>query len=194
MHEQPTGPTRGRPRRPETDARVASAVLELLRTGGPGAVNVESVAAASGVAKTTIYRRHANRGDLLRSVLRDAIGSPGLPPDGTARQKLRFSLEQAWRQMADILGPGGLAAIVGDGDPEFTGLFRDALHPYDEALAAQLREDARAGVVRADVDADGVVSLLLGAYLGELVRHGRVSETWLDRSLDLLWAVLDPER
>ncbi|GGO73897.1 TetR-like C-terminal domain-containing protein [Nocardioides deserti] len=117
---------------------------------------------------------------------------PDLPPEGSAREWLRFSLEQAWHQMADILGPGGFAAIVADA--QFTGLFRDALRPYDEALAARLREDARAGLVRADVDAEGVVSLLLGAWLGELVRRGRVDDEWLDRSLDLLWPVLDPER
>ncbi|MDN4161069.1 TetR/AcrR family transcriptional regulator [Nocardioides abyssi] len=188
------GAGRGRPRQAGTDERVAAAALALLRSGGPAAVTMEAVAAASGVAKTTIYRRHANRAALLDAVLRGAIGVPDLPPDGSARDKLRFSLEQAWRQMSDILGPGGLAAIVADADPAFTELFRDALRPYDDALAARLRDDARAGRVRADVDAEGVVSLLLGAWLGELVRRGRVDGAWLDRSLDLLWPVLDPER
>lgn len=195
MPEQGDGSARrGRPRRAETDERVATAALRLLRTGGPGAVTMESVAAASGVAKTTIYRRHANRAALMSTVLRAAIGVPELAPEGSAREKLRFSLEQAWRQMADILGPGGLAAIVADTDPQFTELFRDALRPYDEALVARLREDARAGLVRADVDAEGVVSLLLGAWLGELVRRGAVGDDWLDRSLDLLWPLLDPDR
>ncbi|WP_278249493.1 hypothetical protein [Nocardioides sp. IC4_145] len=39
-----------------------------------------------------------------------------------------------------------------------------------------------------------MVSLLLGAWLGELVRRGRVGDDWLDRSLDLLWPLLDPDR
>ena len=52
---------------------------------------------------------------------------------------------------------------MGDSDPQFTELFRAALGPYDEMLVARIREDVRGGVLRPDLDADGVVSLLLGA-------------------------------
>ena len=38
----------------------------------------------------------------------------------------------------------------------------------------------------------GVVSLLVGAYLGELVRHGEVSPEWMDRALELLWVLMAP--
>jgi len=187
---RPERPRRGRPRQAEVDQRLAAAVLSLLRTRGPAAVTMESVAATSGVAKTTIYRRYANRSELLKAVLHDAIGSPGPVPDGSVRDKIRFALERAWRQMDDILGPGGLAAIVMDADPEFTALFRETLRPYDRALVERLEEDAAQGLLRADIDADGTVSLFLGAYLGQLVRHGRVDDDWLDRCLDMLWATL----
>jgi AcrR family transcriptional regulator len=194
--EQPTGPERpvapGRPRRPEVDRRLEAAVLELVRAGGPAAVTVEAVAARSGVAKTTVYRRYANRAELLEKVLHNAIGTPALPPDGTAREKVRFALQESWRQMADVLGPGGLAAIVMDADPEFTDLFRAALQPYDDMLVAHIREDSRAGLLRPGVDADGVVSLLTGAYLAALVRRGHVAEDWMDRCLDMVWAIIVP--
>jgi AcrR family transcriptional regulator len=176
------------------DARVESAVLSLLRSGGPAAVNMEAVAAESGVAKTTIYRRYANRVEMLTTVLSNAIDRPGPVPDGTVRDKIRFALDQAWRQMSEILGPGGLAAIVMDADTEFTELFRKTLEPYDDALVARIREDSRAGLLRDDVDADGVVSLFLGAYLGQLVRRGSVDEDWMDRCLDMIWAILVPPR
>jgi hypothetical protein len=94
--------------------------------------------------------------------------------------------------MADVLGPGGLAAMVMNSDPEFTDLSRATLRPYDEALATRIREDARAGLLRSDVDAEAVVSILVGAYLGELVRHGRVDDRWMDRCLDLMWTALVP--
>ena len=180
----------GRPRQATLDRRLEAAALALLREGGPSAVTVERVAARSGVAKTSIYRRHANRSELLTAVLTDAIGVPELPQQGTVRDKIRSALEQAWRQMSDILGAGGLAAIVGDSDPEFTELFRAALRPYDEALVARIRDDVEGGVLRPDLDADGIVSLLLGAYLGELVRRGRVADDWLDRCLEMIWAVM----
>jgi AcrR family transcriptional regulator len=182
----------GRPRQADVDERLTEAVLALLREGGPSAVTVEGVATRAGVAKTSIYRRHANRAELLTSVLASAIGVPDLPVGGTVRDKIRSALEQAWRQMGDVLGPGGLAAIVGNTDPEFTDLFRAELRPYDQALVARIRQDVGDGVLRPDLDEEGVVSLMLGAYLGELVRHGRVSPDWMDRSLELIWAIMAP--
>jgi AcrR family transcriptional regulator len=172
------------------DVRLESAALSLLQTGGPAAVTMEAVAAESGVAKTTIYRRFANRAELLEKVLHTTIGQPGPVPEGSVRDKIRFALVRAWTQMTNILGPGGLAAIVMDADPEFTELFRETLRPYDDALVARIREDSRAGLLRPDVDADGVVSLFVGAYLGELVRRGRVDDDWMDRSLDMIWSIL----
>ena len=136
----------GRPRRADLEARLQTAALALLREGGPAAVTVEGAGLArAGVAKTSIYRRHANRGELLTSVLANAIGVPQPPHEGSVRDKIRFALEQTWRQMTEILGPGGLAAIVANSDPEFTELFRSALRPYDEMLVSRIRDDARAG-------------------------------------------------
>lgn len=181
---------RGRPRQAQVDARLELAVLELLRAGGPGAVTMEAVGEASGVAKTTIYRRYANRSELLTSVLSKAAGSPEALPEGAVREKIGFALNEAWRQMADVLGPGGLAAIVTNADPEFTDLFRAALRPFDEALVARIEADSESGLLRAGVDADGAVSLFLGAYVGELVRRGEVGEDWMERCLEMMWFVL----
>ena len=185
-------PRSGRPREASVDQRLHAAVLALLREGGPGAVTMDRVAATSGVAKTTIYRRHANRGELLRAVLAAAIGLPDVPEDGDVRDKIGFALEQAWHQMGVVLGPGGLAAIVGNSDPEFTELFRAALQPYVDQLVRRIREDVDAGLLRQGLDAEGVVSLMVGAYLGELVRHGEVPPDWMDRALELLWVLMAP--
>jgi AcrR family transcriptional regulator len=181
---------RGRPRQEGVDQRLDAAVLSLLRGHGPAAVTIEAVAEEAGVAKTTIYRRHANRAALLTAALGKAIGTPNELPDGTVREKIRYALEMAWHQMTDVLGPGGLAAILSDFDPEFTELFRAALRPYDEALVARIRDDSVAGLLRPDVDADGVASLLIGAYLGEMVRRGQVDDDWMDRALELIWTIL----
>jgi AcrR family transcriptional regulator len=172
------------------DQRVQAAVLGLLRDGGPGAVTMDRVASTSGVAKTSIYRRHPNRGQLLTAVLSAAIGLPDVPEEGEVRDKIRVALEQAWHQMGVVLGPGGLAAIVGDTDPEFTELFRSALQPYVDLLVLRIREDVDAGLLREGLDAEGVVSLMVGAYLGELVRHGEVAPEWMDRALELLWVLM----
>lgn len=184
------GPQRGRPRSAETDRRILAAVRTLLRSGGPGAVTVEAVAESSGVAKTTIYRRYADRQEVLRAALVEAIHDPGEPPDADPRERLRWALGQTWRQMSDVLGPGGLAAIVGDTDRRFTELFRSILVPYVDALVGLIRADVDAGKLRSDLDADATVSLIIGAYLGELVRHGAVDDDFADRCLHLIWIAM----
>jgi AcrR family transcriptional regulator len=185
-----SGPRRGRPRSAETDRRILDAVREVLRTRGPGAVTVEAVAERSGVAKTTIYRRYADRQEVLRAALVEAIGEPGDPPDGDPREKVSWAVDQTWRRMSDVLGPGGLAALVGDTDRRFTDLFRSLLVPYADALVALIQEDVAAGWLRSDLDADAVVSVIVGAYLGELVRRGKVDDDFADRCIHLIWIAM----
>jgi AcrR family transcriptional regulator len=185
---------RGRPRSAETDRRIHSAALRLLHDDGPRAVTVEAVAELSGVAKTTIYRRYDDRGALLRGALSATIGEPGLPPDDRPRPRIRWALDQLWGQMADVLGPGGLAAVVGNTDRDFTDLFRGVLTPYTDALVALINADVAAGKLRPDLDADGTVSLFVGAYLGELVRRGRVGDEFAETCLELMWTAMTGKR
>ena len=158
----------------------------MLRAGGPRAVTVEAVADSSGVAKTTIYRRYADRHELLRTALANAIGEPGQPPGTDPSEKIRWALNQTWKQMSDVLGPGGLAAIIGDTDRRFTEGFRRILLPYTDALIALIQEDIAAGKLRPDLDADAAVSLMVGAYLGELLRRGTVDAEFADECIQLM--------
>ena len=178
----------GRPRRSDVDDRLREATLRLVRDGGPSAVTVEAVAAASGVAKTTIYRRHANRDALLRSAMAAAVSAPadlsGLP----ARERLRAALDQTWRHVDEVLGRGGLAALVAGTDPEFTRLVRAVMEPYLDELAELVERDRDSGLLRPDLDADAAVTVFVGAHLGHLVRYGEVDDAWIVRTLDLLWA------
>jgi AcrR family transcriptional regulator len=189
----PTGPAtadsrpgRGRPRREETDRNIHEGALRLLRAGGPPAVTIEAVATESGIAKTTIYRRYDDRDALLRAALRAAIRPPDEPVGSTPRERIRWALDQAWHQMAEVLGRGGVSAILANTQPRFTDLFRSVLTPYTDALVALIRADMAAGELRPDLDPDTVVTMLIGAYLGELVRRGRVDKRFIEGCVDLM--------
>lgn len=191
--ESPASAGPGRPRRVETTRRIHEAALGLLRRSGPAAVTIEAIAAESGVAKTTIYRRHADREAVLRAALEAAMTPPRNAPGDTPREKIRWALDAAWRQTSELLGRGGLSALVADTRPQFSDLFRSVLTPYTDAIADLIRADVAAGVLRPEVDADTVVSLLFGAHLGELVRRGQIGEGFSDRCVDLIWAALVSE-
>jgi AcrR family transcriptional regulator len=185
-----TTPSPGRPRRAETDVNIHQAALRLLQEGGSRAVTVEAVAAESGVAKTTIYRRYSDREAVLRAALSAAIVPPDGPVGATPQERIRWALGQAWQQMSEVLGPGGLASILRDDDPRFSELFRGVLTPYTDALVELIRTDIAAGTLRPGLEPDTVVSLLIGAYLGELVRRGVVADGFIDRCVDLMWAAM----
>lgn len=188
------GGTRGRPRRAETDERLMRAALELLREKGPAAVTVDGVSSRSGVARTTIYRRFAGRRELIAAAIEPVVDRP-LPPDELPlRAKVRWELDQV-RELFDAgLGRGALGAILDDADPEFTEPLRQALERRLEPLRRQVRADMGAGRVAEGTDADAVVGVLLGAYLGEVLRHGAPRGTWMDDTVDFFVRALEPPR
>jgi AcrR family transcriptional regulator len=177
---------RGRPRLAETDRSIREAALELLRTVGPGAVNVDAVAARSGVARTTIYRRYRSREELMGAVL-DQLVEPALPaPTLPVADKLRWVLDRVLVVLEDGIGRGGTAAVLADSDPAFTAALRDRMADRLRALAQAMADDVEAGRLSSQVDPDTLVGLLFGAYLGEVLRYGAPREGWADRTVALL--------
>jgi AcrR family transcriptional regulator len=180
------GVGRGRPRRAETDRSIRDAALELLRTLGPGAVNIDAVAARSGVARTTIYRRYRSREELMGAVL-DEIVEPGLPvPTLPVPAKLHWVLERVLVVLEDGIGRGGTAAVLADSDPAFTAALRDRMADRLHELTQAMADDVEAGRLSPQVDPDTLVGLLFGAYLSEVLRYGAPREGWADRTVALL--------
>jgi AcrR family transcriptional regulator len=174
------------------DDRIVAASLELLRARGPAAVTVESVAARSGVARTTIYRRYRDRAAVLRAAM-DRLTDQEVPPeDLDVRDKLRWVLTRVCVVLEEGLGRGGVGAVLTDGAPELTDAFREALAVHLRPLEAAIAADAQRGLLRPDLDADVVVNLVFGSYLGEVLRYGRPRGDWMDRTLDHLVAALSP--
>jgi AcrR family transcriptional regulator len=173
------------------DARILGAALELLRNRGPVAVSIEAVAAASGVAKTTIYRRHSNRAALLRAVIDSAavkIEVPSLP----AYETFRWFLLHARETIENIVGRGAVAAIMLNEDPEFAGLLHERIRANTKPLRDDLRRRSDAGELRADLDIELVMSLLLGTFIAESIRGSSSADGWADSVLGFLWPALAP--
>lgn len=177
-------------RRTDVDERIASAALELLRSRGPAGVSVESVAAASGVAKTTIYRRFANRDALLTAAVTSAATAVPIPSGLTAQDTVRWVLRHARDTIDDVVGRGTIAAVMADADPHFTelllGMIRTTTRPFRE----DLRQRALAGELRSDLDIELVISILLGAVVAEMIRGRATDDAWVESVLAVLWPAL----
>lgn len=183
---QTTRTGRGRPRTAATDDRIVAAALDLIREEGPEAVNVASVAARSGVARTTIYRRYRDRRDLLQAALRPVTEKGEPPVVASVEEKLTWVLARTREVLAGSIGLGGVASVVAGTDPDFSAALRASLHAALQPIQEQISRDVADGRLASHVDADLVVNLILGAYLAEVVRYGTPRTDWLERTAALL--------
>ncbi|MBK4346550.1 TetR/AcrR family transcriptional regulator [Lacisediminihabitans changchengi] len=176
------------------DVRITNAALELLRNGGPLAVSIEAVATTSGVAKTTIYRRHRNREALLRAVVDAASIRIAVPTSLSAYDTFRWFLVHAREMIEHIVGRGAVAAIMLNEDPEFAALLHERIRANTKPLRDNLRERSASGELRADLDIELVMSLLLGTFIAESIRGSSSDDGWADSVLEFLWPALAPEQ
>ena len=122
----------GRPRS-GVDAAVFAATLRTVHELGYAHATVDRIAAAAGVAKTTIYRRWPSKGALITACLVDAFGP--VPLEGADRAEIMSS---AIRWVAAKIGEPGIGAA-------FAGVFTDAVNDpaLREILSTQLQDPYR---------------------------------------------------
>lgn len=172
------------------DERIQSTALEILRGRGPSAVTIESVAAASGVAKTTIYRRFENREAMLRSVVSTATQMIDIPPHLTAHETLRWYLGEARHTIENMVGRGTVAAILVDEDHEFTKMLLGMVRVRSMPLRENLRRRVETGELKRDLDIELLVSMLLGTFVAESIRGKSTDDEWADHVIALLWPAI----
>jgi AcrR family transcriptional regulator len=176
--------------RADVDDGISDAALALLRTRGPRAVTVEAVAARSGIAKTTIYRRFRDRRDMLSAALSRVTTPEPLAADAQAPDRLRWLIQEAVKTVDVGIGFGGLAAMLTDDDPDFTKLFRRILGRQRADLESVIDTAKGDGSFCADVDGATLVDAIVGAHIAERARTGRVAAGWEARLFDLFWPIV----
>ncbi|HEX4015578.1 MAG TPA: TetR/AcrR family transcriptional regulator [Frankiaceae bacterium] len=165
------------------EAAILSATRELLARGGVRELTVEGVAARSGVAKTTIYRRWRSKDELALAVVIDMVQTVVAVPElADTRSELIAFVGGAVRVLGKtLMGPvmQGLVPELAT-DSELARSFRDRvvvlrLHEVERLL----RRGIERGEIRADVDVGLTHELLFGAVYYRLFLSGQP----LDRKL-----------
>ncbi|HET7434574.1 MAG TPA: helix-turn-helix domain-containing protein [Thermoanaerobaculia bacterium] len=110
-------PARGRPRRTESDAEILDAARELLRTRRYGAITLDEIGRAAGVAKTTIYRRWSSKAALVAEVV---------------KRELHAAADLTRGDLAPII-----ASLIGEAqeNDETRAIVRELIAPYRDAIA-----------------------------------------------------------
>lgn len=183
------------PRAERSKQAILDATRELMNEdGGVRALTVEAVAARSGVAKTTIYRRWRDKWELaLDAVMIDMLPRFANPVDvgDTRKELITFvdSVTKLWA--APPYGPAmqGLVSQIAT-EPELARVYREqVVEPRREQLRPVIERGIARGDLRPDTDLRLVHELLVGPILYRLLLSGPP----LDRKLStsLADAVLD---
>jgi AcrR family transcriptional regulator len=176
----------GRPPDPEADERIIAAAQKLLATKGFARLSIEGVAAESGVAKTTIYRRFSDRVDLATAAI-SALMTLAVPePTGDAYEDVLAQLEFNRRKIDTEL----VGTLLGEEarSPQLLALFRErVLLPRSDIFRGILTAGIESGQLRVDLDFDAVRDLVLGAFLAHYLIEGRPAQEWPRRVIDAVW-------
>jgi AcrR family transcriptional regulator len=187
-------------RKPDRRAeRSKQAILDTTREllaeeGGVRALTVEAVAARSGVAKTTIYRRWRDKWELaLDAVMIDMLPRFADPVDvGDTRKELITFVDSVMKFLSTRpFGPAmqGLVSEIAT-EPKLGRVYREqVVEPRRRQLAPVIERGIARGDLRPDTDLRILHELLLGPLFYRLLLSGGP----LDRKLStrLVDAVLE---
>jgi AcrR family transcriptional regulator len=178
---------RGRPLDPEIDDAIVRAAADLLREHGIQRMTVPGVAAAAGVAKTTVYRRYATPAQLaLAAISWMNAASPDPPDTGSARRDLAIMLEVI-RQRID---PTVTATVLVEAQthPEILEAAREAMiGPAVERFRIILRRGVERNELKRDLNVDRAADAFLGSYFTYHYERGRPGPEWPEELVDALY-------
>jgi AcrR family transcriptional regulator len=152
------------PRVQRSRDRVLTTAFALLAESGLAGFSVDEVARRSGVAKTTIYRHWATREALALDAAAGTSTALSVPDTGT----LVGDLEAILGELGRLLGTESWARIVpslvdvGERDGAFASVHSSVQRGHAEPLRVAISRGVERGELPRDVDADALVSLLVG--------------------------------
>jgi AcrR family transcriptional regulator len=164
-------------RRARSDQVILEATRALLAEVGVRGLTIEGVAARSGVAKTTIYRRWRDRDELaLAAVWNDLVSMRAPRELGDTRAELLSFVEPVVTELREPLTNlvmRGLTSEIAD-DPELSRTYREQIiQPRLEQLGALIARGVKRGDLRPDTDVRLVHELLIGPIIYRLLYSGR---------------------
>jgi AcrR family transcriptional regulator len=190
-------PARGRPRSAVADQAIFAATRRLLDEAGYHGLTVEGVAAQAGVAKTTIYRRYANKALLVLDAMdQSARDAPvALPDTGTFRGDLLAVALLVREEIAPSSPSSVGAALLGEAshDVVVAERLRDfADFRFDQGRPVYERAKAR-NELRADADWRIVAELLVGwIFHASIVSRRPPDDAVLQHAVELVVSGAQP--
>jgi AcrR family transcriptional regulator len=189
-HARPS-PAR-RARRPwRTRERATAAAARILRREGYARLTMERVAAESGVAKTTLYRRWPTKAALCMDLYLDVAARELRDPDtGDVARDLQIIAATVVRLQTRTVAGQALIGLIAEAhlDPETSAPYLAAFAERRRLLTRRVLARAMArGEIRRGTDPDLVIDAIGGAVTFRLLqRHAPLTTAATDALVDLV--------
>ena len=177
--------------------RAESAILEatvaLLAEVGFGGLTIDGIAARAGVGKATIYRHWSSKAEVAIEAFRAFIPPLDDPDTGSLADDLRGVLHQMVDGLTNSPLVGILPSLVeaAERDPEVERLFKDFGTTRRNVLRGVLTRAAARGELRAGLDHDLAIDLLVGPiFTRRLITRGPLNRKHANAVLEMLLPVL----
>ena len=154
--------------RSETAHRAAlEATVDALLACGVEGVTFDGIAAASGVAKTTLYRHFGSKQAMIAAAAASQLEELPTPDTGDLLEDLRTIFSRWKSDPSDDDRPDVLSVLVGaaDTDPELHRLLMAMLDERRRPVRTVLQLAQLRGEIGPDVDLDIVLALLGGPFV-----------------------------
>src|SRR6266550_2397210 len=134
---------------PEADRLILETTKRLLRELGYERLTIDRVARDAGVARTTIYRRYADKAELVSAAI-DTLRQPSKRPDtGDARADLVAHMDNMRRNFDMSLA--GTLLMEEPHDPRLIRLFRERMvQPRRQIIRDTIDASIAHGQIRSD--------------------------------------------
>lgn len=163
----------GRPRLPDTDRAILRAVGELMAEQGVSGTTINAVAARSGVARGTVYRRFPNRSAMIAAAVRASRDWRPIDVGDDIEANYREQAEEARAVLAQPAFQAMMPALLemglnGEADDEV----RSTVFPRRRELAEMYDRLAQPAGYRTDITPELPNDLLVGAMIYRLIYDG----------------------
>jgi AcrR family transcriptional regulator len=167
----------GRPRSEQAEAAILDAVLGLFAAEvGYDDMSMETIAAAAGVGKATIYRRWPNKEALVIDAIRLRVHPDDVPCDRTGpvfadlsvREALVRLLEGMRRHLLDQEAGGVYTVLMRESRAKsqlWARYNQQVIEPRREVFREVLRRGRETGDLRADLDVERAMIMLTSTML-----------------------------
>lgn len=182
--------SRGRPRDPETDRLIIDTAIRLLAQHGFAGLSIEGVAAESGVAKTTIYRRYDSKIDLVIDAVLSILQVDETPDTGSLKGDLLWLMNRPQaKQMLAGEGATMLGSMLAEKvrNPELLEVFRErVVGPRMQQVHRVFERAEERGEIRDGVDHRLISHMLMGSLLAHSITGSDVTDETIERVVETL--------